>query len=88
MEQGSSGVLLLAGVVGADLPSLLDAATLMGAEALVEVHSPNELDFALGCGASLFLVNTRDRFTGIRYPNQVAVFCFAICRSLIAALVY
>ncbi len=66
-------MLLIAAVVGADLGSLLDAATLMGAEALVEVHTPNELDFALNCGASLFLINARDRFSGVRYPNQVSL---------------
>lgn len=74
VELGASGVLLIAGVVGADLPSLLDSATLMGTEALVEVHTPNELEFALSCGASLFLINTRDRFSGVRYPNQVGLF--------------
>jgi indole-3-glycerol phosphate synthase len=84
MELGSSGVLVMAGVVGADLPALLDAATLMGAEALVEVHSPNELDFALSCGASLFLVNTRDRFSGTRYPNQVPLLLILVAFAFIS----
>ncbi len=62
---------LVASVVGADLTCLLDACTIMGTEALVEVHTPNELKFALSCGATAFVVNMRDRFTGELYPEQV-----------------
>ena len=42
----------------------------MGIEALVEVHTPNELEFALGMGATMFLANNWDRMTGILHPNQ------------------
>lgn len=47
LDQGASGVLLIVAVVGGDLEVLLDACTIMGTEALVEVHTPNELEFAL-----------------------------------------
>ena len=43
----------------------------MGVEALVEVHTPNELEFALSKGATIFLINMWDRATGILYPDQV-----------------
>lgn len=36
----------------------------------VQVHTPNELEFALGCGATMFLINMWDRSTGILYPDQ------------------
>lgn len=71
LELGASGVLLMTSVVGGDLEVLLDACTVMGTEALVEVHTPNELDFALSRGATIFLVNMWDRITGKHYPDQV-----------------
>lgn len=58
-------------MVGADLEVLLDACTIMGTEAIVEVHTPNELEFALSKGATIFLVNMWDRLTGELFPNQV-----------------
>jgi indole-3-glycerol phosphate synthase len=70
VEQGASGVLLITAVVGSDLEVLLDACTIMGTEAVVEVHTPNELDFALSRGATIFLVNMWDRMTGQLFPDQ------------------
>jgi indole-3-glycerol phosphate synthase len=70
LQNGASGVLLITAVVGADLEPLLDACTLMGTEALVEVHTPNELEFALSKGATIFLVNQWDRMTGEYFPEQ------------------
>jgi indole-3-glycerol phosphate synthase len=70
LEQGASGVLLIAAIVGADLEILLDACTIMGTEAIVEVHTPNELEFALSRGATIFLVNMWDRMTGKLFPDQ------------------
>ena len=70
LEQGAAGVLLIAAVVGGDLETLLDACTIMGTEAVVEVHTPNELEFALSRGATIFLVNMWDRVTGRLYPDQ------------------
>ena len=63
-------MLLTVAVVGADLETLLDACTIMGTEAIVEVHTPNELDFALSRGATMFLVNMWDRVNGRLYPDQ------------------
>ena len=70
LENGASGVVVIMCVVGNDLTVLLDAGTVMGAEILVEVHTPTELEFALQCGATTFLVNSRDRKTGQIYPHQ------------------
>ena len=70
LEQGAAGVLLIVAVVGGDLEILLDACTIMGTEAVVEVHSPNELEFALSRGATIFLVNMWDRVTGRLFPDQ------------------
>lgn len=70
LENGASGVLVIMCVVGSDLTVLLDAGTVMGAEVLVEVHTPTELEFALQCGATTFLINSRDRKTGQIYPHQ------------------
>jgi len=50
---------------------LLDACTIMGTEALVEVHTPSELEYALSVKATNFLVNNWDRMSGILYPEQV-----------------
>ncbi len=73
IEKGASGVLLITAVVGNDLETLLNSCTIMGVEALVEVHTPNELEFALAQGATLFLVNNWDRLSGKLFPDQVAL---------------
>lgn len=70
LEEGASGILLIVGVVGGDLETLLDACTIMGTEPIVEVHTPNELDFALSKGATIFLVNMWDRMSGRLFPDQ------------------
>jgi indole-3-glycerol phosphate synthase len=70
LEEGASGVLIIMAVVGADLEPLLDACTIMGTEAIVEVHSPEELDYALSKGATIFLVNMWDRMTGVLHKEQ------------------
>eukprot|EP01038_Epipyxis_sp_PR26KG_P005793 gene5793-7991_t len=70
LENGASGVLLIVAVVGADLEVLLDACTIMGTEAIVEVHTPRELEFALSKGATIFLVNMWDRMAGRLFSDQ------------------
>ncbi len=60
----------MSSIVGSDLGPLLDSCTIMGTEAIVEVHTPNELEFAIGCGATLFLLSARDRHSGVLYPDQ------------------
>ena len=39
-------------------------------EKVVEVHTPNELEFALSKGATIFLINMWDRMTGKLFPDQ------------------
>lgn len=73
MQNGATGVLLIVAVVGGDLEVLLDACTIMGTEALVEVHTPNELEFALSKGATIFLVNMWDRMSGKLFTDQVSI---------------
>lgn len=70
LENGASGVLLIMAVVGTDLEALLDACTIMGTEALVEIHTPNELEYALERGATNFLVNMWDRTSGDLFRQQ------------------
>jgi indole-3-glycerol phosphate synthase len=62
--EGARSVLLIAAACLPDLLTLLDTCTLLGVEAIVEVHTPDELNVASGCGAGLILVNERDRATG------------------------
>ena len=70
LEEGAVGVLLIVAVVGGDLEVLLDSCTIMGTEALVEVHTLNELEFALSRGATMFIVNMWDRVTGKYFEEQ------------------
>merc|ERR1712039_334945 len=62
--EGARAVLLIAAVCLPDLNDLLDTCTILGIEALVEVHTPEELNIAAECGAGVFLVNQRNRATG------------------------
>lgn len=78
MEDGAAGVLLIAAVVGADLSVLLDSCTIMGTEAVVEVHTPQELNFALSHGATVFIINMWDRTTGILHTQQVCISCLTV----------
>jgi indole-3-glycerol phosphate synthase len=53
-------VLLIARILGDQLPALTRNAEVLGLEPLVEVHSEAELDLAVGAGARLIGVNARD----------------------------
>ncbi|MGQ9556579.1 MAG: indole-3-glycerol-phosphate synthase [Desulfurispora sp.] len=58
---GADAVLLLAGVLGAErLPLLMAAAARWGMEALVEVHTAEELHLSLRAGAEFILINNRN----------------------------
>lgn len=70
--EGARAVVLVAAAALGDLPLLLDTCTLLGLEALVEVHTPQELEVAAECGAGLILVNERDRATGELVVGQAA----------------
>jgi indole-3-glycerol phosphate synthase len=72
VERGADGVLLMANVVGQQLEELMNAATIMGTEAIVEVHTPNECQHALELGASIIMVNNWDRADGSWHPEQAA----------------
>ena len=69
---GARAVLLVAAAALPDLPLLLDTCTLLGLEALVEVHTPDEVTVAAECGAGLLLINERDRATGELVLGQAA----------------
>lgn len=72
LENGASGVLLNTEVLGQQrLRTILDACTFMGVDAIVEVHTPSELEMALAEGAVIFLVNMWDRPSGRLFPQQV-----------------
>ena len=70
--EGARAVVLIAAACLADLPLLLDTCTLLGVEALVEVHTPDEITVASECGAGILLVNERDRATGELVVGQAA----------------
>ncbi len=58
---GADAVLLIAAALDADdLGDLLEETRVHGMGALVEVHTEDELELALGCGAPLIGINNRD----------------------------
>ncbi|MFN2431620.1 MAG: indole-3-glycerol-phosphate synthase [Gemmatimonadota bacterium] len=58
---GAAAALLVTGLLGGrELPELLQAATAVGLECLVEVHDGRELERALAAGATLLGINNRD----------------------------
>ncbi len=57
---GADAVLLMASVLGEEVTRYLDLAATLGLECLVEVVDEGELDVALGAGAALIGVNSRD----------------------------
>ena len=58
---GADAVLLIvAALDDAGLPAMMEAATASGLAALVEVHSVEEARRAVGCGAAVIGVNSRD----------------------------
>lgn len=60
---GADAVLLMVSVLGADIGEYIDLATTLGLMPLVEVAGPSELFVALGAGASVIAVNSRDLHT-------------------------
>ncbi|CAM9800510.1 unnamed protein product [Ectocarpus sp. 13 AM-2016] len=70
LEKGAAGTVLIACVLGPALCDFMDAATMMGTECIVEVHTPAEVEKALEHGASVIMVNNWDRITGKLYPKQ------------------
>lgn len=70
VDRGADGVLLMATLLGASLGELLDACTCLGCEALVEVHTPNELEAALVLGATNIVATSWDRVENRLYDDQ------------------
>ncbi|MGQ9735639.1 MAG: indole-3-glycerol phosphate synthase TrpC [Thermaceae bacterium] len=60
---GASAVLLIVAVLGRALPFYLEKARALGLDALVEVHTAEELHWALEAGAEIIGVNNRDLTT-------------------------
>lgn len=57
---GADAVLLIAGVLGDDLPRFVDRCFALGLEPLVEVHARDEVPGALASGAEVIGINNRD----------------------------
>ncbi len=57
---GADAILLIARVLGDDLPRFVDAAHEAGLEALVEVRNHDEVEAALATGTDLVGINNRD----------------------------
>jgi len=67
---GADGILLIAAVLGPALQNFLDTCTVVGLEAIVEVHTKNEVDAALKAMAQNLLVNNFDRISQQTFPDQ------------------
>ncbi|MCC7566493.1 MAG: indole-3-glycerol-phosphate synthase [Methanomicrobiaceae archaeon] len=57
---GADAVLLIARVLGEELPSFVDLASALGLEPLVEVHTREEAEAALATDAGIIGINNRD----------------------------
>lgn len=61
---GADAVMLIAAAALTDLNELMNIATMMGLEVVVECHTELERDFAVECGATIFYLTNRDRTSG------------------------
>lgn len=68
-EAGACCVNLIAAAALPDLFELLNSATAMGIEAVVECHTEFERDFAIECGATLLYLTNRDRTRNYIVPG-------------------
>jgi anthranilate phosphoribosyltransferase len=59
----TSAVLLIVRILGKEVKILLEEATRLGLEAVIEVHDLNELEIALAAGASIIGINHRNLTT-------------------------
>ncbi len=60
VQAGAAAVLLLVNVLGKQTKAYLEACHSVGLDALVEVHTEDELDLALEAGSRMIGVNNRD----------------------------
>lgn len=70
--------------LGASLQEMLDVCSLLGTEALVEVHTPAELEKALEVGATNIVATNWDRVENQLYPEQAKGLKFAIPDLIVA----
>lgn len=70
---GACAVIIVAAAALDNLGELLDAATAMGIEAVVECHTTLERDLAIECGATLLMLTNRDRTTNRLCPGRAEV---------------
>jgi indole-3-glycerol phosphate synthase len=66
---GACAVNIVAAAALSELLELLNAATAMGVEAVVECHTELERDLAIECGATLLHLSNRDRSTNRIHPG-------------------
>ncbi|GJD06223.1 Indole-3-glycerol phosphate synthase [Galdieria sulphuraria] len=66
-EAGADAVLLIAAACLSDLPELLNAATVVGLDAIVECHKEWECEYAMEYGATILLLSNRSRVDGEIY---------------------
>lgn len=66
---GAAAVTISAAAALPDLLELLNAATAMGVEAIVECHTELERDLAIECGATMMYFTNRDRTTNQIWPG-------------------
>ena len=80
-HSGCDGCLVMACIVGAELPNLLNTATLMNLPVVVECHTAEEVSIAVENGAGTILLNRVDRFGGNEFfADQVRVcVCVRVC---------
>jgi indole-3-glycerol phosphate synthase len=70
VHTGATCTVLIASVLGPALEDMLDLATMMGTEVIVEVHTPAECAKALEYGGGVIMVNQWDRVTGKLHRDQ------------------
>lgn len=63
VEAGAAAVVIVAGAALGDLMELMNSATSMGIEVVVECHTELERDFAIEAGATMLYLTNRDRST-------------------------
>ena len=69
-DAGADGIILIASVLGPALTTFLDLATTIGLETIVECHTKNEVEAALGALAQNIMVSNYDRVRQQYYPDQ------------------
>ena len=72
IERGADAVVLMASVLGPSLEEHVNIVTMMGEEAIIECHTPNEIEYALNLGATIIMVTNWDRLTNTLHPDQAS----------------